>query len=309
MNHINYLVTHSGIFHADDVCAAAILRVIYPDAGVIRTRDASKIKGFSEQKSITFDVGDVYDPKERRFDHHMKGAATREDGTVYSSLGLIWKEYGLDYLNAINIPAEFREAVFEAMDKDFVLPIDMIDNGHLSPGEIGVTSGVSMPVMIDEWNPADPAMSNSHFIIVSGMMSAFIKMKAHKFLEHELNHEIIVEAVKFQEESPILELPRSIDFQPILDDIDADHVLFVVQPSSSGGYGLTCARESAGGYVNRLDLPESWGGLTGIDLQIETGVPDVTFCHTGLFFAAGDTIKSMRKLAKLALPEDPAPTP
>jgi uncharacterized UPF0160 family protein len=108
---------------------------------------------------------------------------------------------------------------------------------------------------------------------------------------------------------PILELPFSMDFQVSLDIMGADHVLFVVHPGSSGGFGLTCAREAAGTYKNLVDLPESWAGLTGKNLEEVTGVEGVTFCHSGRFFAAGNTREAMLALAQQALPETPSPSP
>jgi uncharacterized UPF0160 family protein len=38
------LVTHNGTFHYDEILAASILLEIYPDAEIIRTRDADIIK-------------------------------------------------------------------------------------------------------------------------------------------------------------------------------------------------------------------------------------------------------------------------
>ena len=37
------IATHSGNFHADEVTAVAILKLIYPKAKVIRTRDEKKL--------------------------------------------------------------------------------------------------------------------------------------------------------------------------------------------------------------------------------------------------------------------------
>ncbi len=35
--------THNGMFHADDLLAVALLKLIYPDAEIVRTRDAKTL--------------------------------------------------------------------------------------------------------------------------------------------------------------------------------------------------------------------------------------------------------------------------
>lgn len=67
------------------------------------------------------------------FDHHQRGAPEREDGQAYSSFGLIWRHFGLDYLRASGVPDAHLETVHGSFDKGFVLPVDMVDTGTLSP--------------------------------------------------------------------------------------------------------------------------------------------------------------------------------
>ena len=89
------LVTHDGVFHADDVSAYAILNVLYPNNELIRTR---KYNEFNKSiKSIIFDVGLIYDPEKNKFDHHQRGFNLQFEGssvTPMSSVGLIYKHFG-----------------------------------------------------------------------------------------------------------------------------------------------------------------------------------------------------------------------
>jgi uncharacterized UPF0160 family protein len=307
LNQIKYLVTHSGWFHADDVCAAAVLQSLLPDAGVVRTRDASLLRAYEDQ-AITFDVGGRCDPAVGYFDHHMSGARERADGTIYSSFGLIWQAYGLEYLTRQGVEEDFIEDMFAAFDADVVLPIDKIDTGSLSPSQIGETAAISLPAVVDAFNAADPDQSNAQFMKIVNMTMTMLEAKTMQYLGIAKDHQMVAEAVEEQGGSQILELPQSADFQPSLDKLGADHVLYVIQPSSSGGYGLSCARPHAGTYENLRDLPEEWGGKTGSDLEEVTGVKGATFCHTALFFAACDTLEAARELANLALPDDPEPS-
>ena len=56
---IDYIVTHEGSFHADDVVAAAVLSLLFNDPQIVRTRDMELIN--SLQNSCVVDVGEVYD--------------------------------------------------------------------------------------------------------------------------------------------------------------------------------------------------------------------------------------------------------
>lgn len=87
------------------------------------------------------------------FDHHQRGAPEREDGQAYSSFGLIWRHFGLDYLRASGVPDAHLETVHGSFDKGFVLPVDMVDTGTLSPGSAGPLSGMTLPGLIETLKP------------------------------------------------------------------------------------------------------------------------------------------------------------
>ena len=76
------IVTHGGKFHADDVFSVAALTHLFPDAQVVRTRDAKLIAA----ADIVVDVGQEYDAASGRFDHHQRGGAgARDNGIPYKS--------------------------------------------------------------------------------------------------------------------------------------------------------------------------------------------------------------------------------
>src|SRR3989344_7727778 len=112
------IVTHDSSFHTDDIFACATLLILYPDAEIIRSRDQKVI----ESADIVFDVGGIYDPQNKKFDHHQTGGAgKRENGIPYASFGLVWKEFGE------KICGGKEEA--EIIDRELVVAIDAIDNG------------------------------------------------------------------------------------------------------------------------------------------------------------------------------------
>ena len=112
------VLTHDGDFHADEVCAIAILKIVYPKIKVIRSRDLKK----HSKANIFVDVGLKYDPKKNYFDHHqIKGAGKRKNNIPYSSAGLVWKHFGKKITKS--------KDVFEMIDQRLIQTIDAEDNG------------------------------------------------------------------------------------------------------------------------------------------------------------------------------------
>lgn len=63
--------THSGVFHADEVMACVLLKyakMLTAPGLIIRSRNDNLL----QKLKIVIDVGGKFDPKEIRYDHHMK---------------------------------------------------------------------------------------------------------------------------------------------------------------------------------------------------------------------------------------------
>ncbi|WP_413699521.1 MYG1 family protein [Psychromonas sp. KJ10-10] len=118
---------------------SSALKYIFPDYALVRSRNPEVIK----QADIVLDVGGEYDPEAGRFDHHQRGGAgAREDGTPYSSFGLIWKKYGATICND-------NQDIANSIDSSLVSSIDAIDCGYVK----GVLTGVSLSQTISMFNP------------------------------------------------------------------------------------------------------------------------------------------------------------
>ena len=98
---------------------------------------------------MIYDIGGAYDAAAGIFDHHHRGAPLREDGQPYSSFGLIWHHFGRDYLSLSGIPADELEHVHAGFDRSFVLPVDLIDNGAISPSSAGILAGLTLPALLE----------------------------------------------------------------------------------------------------------------------------------------------------------------
>ena len=111
-------ITHSGTMHTDDIFSTALLDLYLGNIKVFRTTD------------IPLDINKdviIYDIGRGKFDHHQEDALKRENGITYCGFGLLWKEFGRDFLERRDI--ENVEDVFNAFDKDLVEAIDADDNG------------------------------------------------------------------------------------------------------------------------------------------------------------------------------------
>lgn len=100
-------ITHSGTMHTDEVFATAFLDLYKKDITLIRLPqiDIDKI----EKDVLVYDIG------RGKYDHHQDDAKTRENGIKYSSFGLLFQEFGKEYLKQLKI--EDIEEVFNTIDK------------------------------------------------------------------------------------------------------------------------------------------------------------------------------------------------
>lgn len=66
----NTIGTHSGTFHCDEILAVYLLGQLpeFQNHKLLRTREQELL----EQCDIVVDVGSVFDPAKKRYDHHQK---------------------------------------------------------------------------------------------------------------------------------------------------------------------------------------------------------------------------------------------
>ncbi|KAI5159719.1 hypothetical protein NEAUS03_0529 [Nematocida ausubeli] len=128
---ISHIVTHDGAFHLDDVLACFILRVIYPNAKITRTRDPEKIK----TGHIVVDVGGEFNEKTLRYDHHQRGfkeTYNQSNNIILSSAGLVYKYHGLEFIKklGLELPIDFDyPMLMEILYDTYFVSVDANDNG------------------------------------------------------------------------------------------------------------------------------------------------------------------------------------
>lgn len=298
-----YLVTHSGGFHADELFSSVILTRLFPDAQLIRSRAPEWITPATDR--IIYDVGGSYDPEAGIFDHHQRGAPLREDGQPLSSFGLIWRHFGRDYLAAFGVPAEHIETVHASFDASFVLPIDLVDNGALSPASAGtLLSGMVLPSLMETLKPVfddtDPEAEDRAFATALLIARAFVEARIARNAAKLRAEGIVIEAIRQAGDSRILELPMGMPFRPTVVKAGADHLWFVINPRGKD-WTIGGIRKAEDGFELRADLPASWAGLSGEALEAASGVPGALFCHNGRFIAAAATREAAMAMAEIAV--------
>ena len=299
-----FLVTHSGGFHADELLSSVILTRLFPNAKIVRSRSPEWITPTEDR--IVYDVGGLYDADRQIFDHHQRGAPLRDDGQPFSSFGLIWKHYGRDYLAASNLPEAHIEAVHTSFDGSFVLPVDLVDNGELSPATAGQLAGLTLPALLETLKPVfdetDPDAEDRSFHEALAIARSFVEARISKSAAKLRAETMVEQAIERAGQGRMLELPMGMPFRPAVVKAGADHLLFVVHPRGND-WTLTGIRRADEGFDLRADLPASWAGLTNADLEAACGVKGATFCHNGRFIAAAKTREAALAMAELAVNE------
>ncbi len=299
---ITHLVTHSGGFHADELLSSVILTRLYPEAALLRSRDADWITPGAGR--IIYDVGRDYDPEALIFDHHQRPGPLREDGQPFSSFGLIWQHYGHDYLRSFDVPEPDLADIHCSFDQGFVLPVDLIDNGALEPSVAGPLAGMTLPVLLETLKPvfdergedADDRAFMAALPVARAFVEAAIKGKAAKRRAEAM----VMQAIEVAGDGRVLELPTGMPFRGAVEKAGADHLLFVVHPRGED-WALTTIRKSGDSFEARADLPEAWAGLTDAELEAASGVPGAKFCHNARFIAVAASREAVLRMADLAV--------
>ena len=276
MEPFNYeqVITHSTIFHADDVFGVAMCRLIDPEIDIIRTLDVDKHLEMAKnvgKKALVFDIG------LGKYDHHQKDKALRADGTPYCGFGLLWRDFG--YLLCPE-----KEA-WEKVDQTLVIGIDKADNG-VAQNLLSAT----IKTMNPQWDSqvSENVAFGRALLVAQQMLRAHVDhansiVKARdEVLAHYTGGEILVL-------DKYLPWADTVQAHPSLKD-----VLFVVYPSQRGGWNVQTVPKEPGTFINRMDFPTDWLGHADPDRGIH-------FAHTANFLIACDTKEQAIKVAKEAV--------
>lgn len=303
------LATHSGKFHCDEVFAYAVLRLALglhspgTDHVLLRTRKAELI----ETADIVWDVGGEFDAAKGRFDHHQRGAPVREDGTPWSSAGLIWQVYGERAVAALlGGAASYAAAIAAELDKSVVLRIDEQDNGVSAEGPVK-KDNLGLGRLVEDCNPAwdDPAANgptagDAAFLEAARLVGDVLARRVESMRAKHEAMSIVLTAYEAAEDKRILVLERGMPWKNVIFSHELP-VLFTISPASNGNWMVDTVPPEPGSFEQRMPLPERWAGLQNEALAEESGVADAVFVHLRRFVGAAKTQQGAMAMAKLAL--------
>lgn len=307
------IATHGGKFHADDAWAVAVLKVLFPDADIVRTREQATI----DAADFAVDVGGVWNPAAGRFDHHQKEFdATRGSGVPYASAGLVWREYGARCVAVLAerhtgelLADDVAQQIAYAIDADIVQYLDLSDVGvaRNAPGSYGLSAVVSgfNPGWLDEqrlgYGEAADRYRMDQFMRVLELLTD-IMGNAVRYRVGAMLAVAQVRQAEVLEDGKLLFLKNAALPWSSVVRKEMPKVLFVISHSlSEQRYILHTVPVDTESFDARADLPASWAGLREAELAAVTGVDDAVFCHTGRFIAAARTYDGIRRMARQAL--------
>ncbi len=277
--------THSGTFHADEVTACALLlffSLIDKDK-IVRTRDLGRL----QTCDFVCDVGGIYDPLHRRFDHHQA-----EYRGELSSAGMI-----LAYLKNEKI-ISFDQ--FDYLNRSLVHGIDQIDNG-LSEPKYGFAS---FSQVISAFVPASHEASELEQ--EKGFSDALDFVLDH--LHRIMNKYDYMISCKAKIKEVMDTMDECLVFDKAMPWLEAFFELggethpaeFVIMPTGDHWK----LRGIPPSYEKRMEvrrpLPEEWAGRLGEELKEKSGIDGAIFCHKGRFISVWnrkeDAIKALKQV-------------
>ncbi|MGZ3633546.1 MAG: MYG1 family protein [Parachlamydiaceae bacterium] len=278
--------THNGSFHADEVTACALLELFdLIDADKIhRSRDSSVLS----KCEYVCDVGGIYDPSRKLFDHHQ----VDYEGN-FSSAGMV-----LLYLKEIG---KITTDEYDFLNNALIMGVDAHDNG----------TGVFLPGVCTYSQLISNFVPISHESLPETQDLAF--MEAFYFAVGHLNRlwrrhkyvlsckELVKQAMEPQGECLMFE--HSIPWMENFFGLGGvEHpAKFIIMPSGNHwklrGIPPTLKRN----MEVRVPLPLQWAGLLDAELKEATQIPGAIFCHKGRFISVWETQEDAYKALELVL--------
>lgn len=287
--------THSGSFHADEVLAAAALRLMNPALTLVRTRDPAQL----DTADIVFDVGRIYDRSTCRFDHHqLEYREARENGIPYSSFGLVWRELGITLCGSAATAAR--------VDRSLVQGVDAVDCGITLYKETPPAVLMSISSIIGGFNPgwqddASPSARDKAFTQAVAWAESVLQNTIREALAQEAAHAVVTQGT-LMEGGGLLVLEQDVPWkESVLSSPDFENVLYVISPDTQTKWHVHTVPDQPGSFGNRKSLPAAWAGLDREELDQVTGIKGGIFCHRGRFVAGHGTREGALGMARLAL--------
>ena len=280
--------THDGTFHADEVSACALLIVfeLIQEDKIFRTRGPEEL----QKCEFVCDVGGIYDPKIKRFDHHQL-----EYKGDLSSAGMIWQ-----YLRD---EGYVDQALYDYVNRAIIIGIDAHDNGKVLQQEGVCTFSHVIANYVPIAHEVTSDQLNEAFFEALHFAKGHFKRVIERYHYIQSSKDSVERAMRAHEK--VLIFDHSLPWQESFFELGGEShpALFVIMPSQDHWKlrGIPPnAKEKMG---VRLPLPNEWAGLRNEELKKKTGILGAIFCHKGKFISIWETkedaIKALNKVLKM----------
>jgi len=297
------IVTHDGIFHADEVLACALLDVFLEPTrmDIVRTRDEQALKLAKENPdTYVIDVGGEYNPDMLNFDHHQREFKhTSADKIPLSSAGLV-----LNHLTGLGVVSLEQKNYLRNV---LVNGVDAIDTGYDAPkSKNDKIQWATFSNLISNMNHSRDIHSPLQcieFYRAVDFAKTIVKDMLRRLAFIQDSKAALQTALKEQAGLQIIKLPSecaSIWQNTLIQDKNHENAKFVVFDSGDNFKVMQIPSEP-GSFKGRISLPESWHGLSGESLDEVTGIEGGVFVHRNGFIGGWKTEKAALEAAVLAI--------
>ena len=266
------VVTHSGVFHADEVFACALLCIAYgqENVSIIRTRDDKVLDlATSEEDTWVIDVGNSYNPLLLNFDHHMRDFnLTNSFGNKLSSFGMV-----VQALLHRNFFTEVKDSLLEFSNK-----VDMLDNGVKKAEDLiflSILNSYSDNEVINFYSALETATSYLRSLINRWKEERIINLRLNDALGNMTEDGIIYHSSYIPVDERANAIPEA---------------KLVIYKNKQGTYNIQSVNVGeTKDFSVRCPAPSKWLGLRDNELIRASGGLPLTFCHVGGFLTVTST--------------------
>lgn len=297
------IVTHPGKFHVDDVYCYALLNSLYKNNKLIRTRDKSIINN----ADIVFDIGEKYDPLEKRYDHHQSEDLRiyRLNGEKYSAIGLVWKHFGKIYISQClknDVIPNILNVIWERIDKKLIRYIDNIDNGEIDH-KIGGIYTLSNQINSFNKNWYEDIDNTEQFMKVSIFAEWHLRREVNREYGQIIAVDQVLRYYHDRQYDELLVMDQFLPWTRVIFNSEGEmpEIKFVVFKNNDDIWSAQAVPLKHGSLQKRVNLPRNWGGLSDKALEKASGVEGSIFCHDKLFICGNKTKEGAIKMALKAL--------
>jgi uncharacterized UPF0160 family protein len=307
------IVTHDGVFHADELCAVATL-ALADECGVTVTRTRAPAVLALARVAIV-DVGAQYAPETFPvlLDHHqwrlVEGDPTgrRPCGAPLAAFGLAWQRFGREAVRRVTREGDLDlvEIVWQAIDKSIVAPVDAADVGQAPrDANVWILSRALSALNPGEGSPEEyDAAFHRAALVAATLLEAEIQTAMRSARDFSRIKAMAARAIAMGERVLVLDKGGAWQGPVIAANAEAaiGGIDFAVYADPRGQWMVQSVPPEVGSFAQRVPLPAAWAAKRDAELATLTGVADAVFCHAGRFIAGAATREGARTLAEMAL--------